>query len=102
VVSVAGRVLADTTAALSLREADYPPVLYLPREDVDMSLLERSTQQSYCPFKGDAAYYSITAAGDDGIDAVWTYEAPYDAVSEIKGHLAFYTNRAARVEELPL
>jgi uncharacterized protein (DUF427 family) len=102
VVSVAGKVLADTTAALTLREADYPPVLYLPREDVDMSLLERSTQQSYCPFKGDAAYYSITAAGDDGIDAVWTYEEPYDAVCEIKGHLAFYTNRAATVEELPL
>ena len=101
-VRVNGQVIADTTTALALREADYPAVLYLPREDVDMSLLERSTSDSYCPFKGDAAYYSIPAAGEQGIDAVWTYEAPYDAVGAIKDHLAFYTNRAASVEELPL
>jgi len=102
VVRVHDQVIADTTSALTLREADYPAVLYLPREDVDMSLLERSTSDSYCPFKGDAAYYSIPAAGEQGIDAVWTYEAPYDAVGAIKDHLAFYTNRVASVEELPL
>ena len=102
VVRVHGQVIADTTSALTLHEADYPAVLYLPREDVDMSLLERSTSDSYCPFKGDAAYYSIPAAGEQGIDAVWTYEAPYDAVGAIKDYLAFYTNRAASVEELPL
>jgi len=102
VVRVHDQGIADTTSALTLREADYPAVLYLPREDVDMSLLERSTSDSYCPFKGDAAYYSIPAAGEQGIDAVWTYEAPYDAVGAIKDHLAFYTNRVASVEELPL
>jgi uncharacterized protein (DUF427 family) len=102
VVTLAGRVIADTTSALTLREADYPAVHYIPREDVDLGALERTPQESYCPFKGDAAYYSIPAAGEGGVDAVWTYEAPYDAVSQIKDHLAFYSNRAATVEELPL
>ena len=102
VVRVGGQVIADTSSALTLREADYPPVHYIPREDVDMSLLQRSPSQSYCPFKGDAAYYSIPAAGEQGIDAVWTYEAPYEAVSTIKDHVAFYTHRAAHVDELPL
>jgi len=102
VVRVAGRVIADSSSALTLREADYPAVHYLPREDVDMTALERTSQQSYCPFKGDAAYYSIPAAGERGLDAVWTYEEPYDAVRGIKDHLAFYVNRMDAVEELPL
>jgi len=102
VVRVHGRVIADTRSALTLREADYPPVHYLPRDDVDMSLLHRTASESYCPFKGDAAYYNLPAAGEQGIDAVWTYEAPYEAVSAIKNHVAFYANRAASVEELPL
>ena len=102
VVRAAGRVIADSTSALSLREADYPAVLYLPRDDVDMSALERTDQQSYCPFKGDAAYYSIPALGERGVDAVWTYEQPYPAVASIKEHLAFYANRVEAIEELPL
>ena len=102
IVRVGGQVIADTRSALTLREADYPPVHYIPRKDVDMSLLQRSASESYCPFKGDAAYYSIPAAGEQGIDAVWTYEAPYEAVSTIKDHVAFYTNRAASVDELAL
>jgi uncharacterized protein (DUF427 family) len=102
VVRVAGRVIADTTSALTLREADYPAVHYIPREDVDLSALERSTQNSYCPFKGEAAYFSIPVAGERGIDAVWTYEEPYEAVAGIKDYLAFYSNRMDSVEELPL
>ena len=102
VVRVAGRVIADTRSALTLREADYPAVHYIPREDVDMTLLQRTSQESYCPFKGDAAYYSIPVAGERGVDAVWTYDAPYEPVGAIKNHVAFYTNRAASVEELPL
>jgi uncharacterized protein (DUF427 family) len=102
VVRVGKQVIADSTSALALRESDYPVAFYIPREDVDMSLLQRSTAESYCPFKGDAAYYSIPSAGEAGIDAVWTYEEPYDAVTEIKDHLAFYTNRAATVEAFPL
>jgi uncharacterized protein (DUF427 family) len=98
-VTVAGSVVADTTRALTLREGDYPPVQYVPRDDVDMSLLQRSDNQSYCPYKGNAAYYNITIGGNRRQNAVWTYEAPYDAVAEIKDHLAFYPDRVDSVED---
>jgi uncharacterized protein (DUF427 family) len=97
-VTVAGRVVADTRRALTLRESDYQPVHYIPRDDVDMSLLERSDNQSYCPYKGDAAYYSIALGDGRGKNAVWTYEMPYDAVAEIKGYLAFYPDRVDSIE----
>lgn len=93
VVRFDGRVLADTKAALTVREADYAPVQYIPREDVDMTALRASAHESYCPFKGDASYFSVAGAGDRGLNAVWTYEVPYDAVREIAGYLAFYSNR---------
>jgi uncharacterized protein (DUF427 family) len=99
-VTVAGRVVADTTRALTLRESDYPAVQYVPRDDVDMSVLERSDNHSYCPYKGEAAYYSITIGGGRGRNAVWTYEAPHDAVAEIKDHLAFYPDRVDSMEEV--
>src|SRR5258706_16034163 len=92
-VSVAGHVIADTRDALALREATYPPVLYLPRKDVEMSLLARTDHATYCPFKGDCAYYSIPIGGERSVNAVWTYEAPYEAVVQIKDYLAFYPNR---------
>jgi uncharacterized protein (DUF427 family) len=98
-VTAAGRVIADTTRALTLRESDYPAVQYVPREDVDMSVLKRSDNQSYCPYKGDAAYYSFAIGGGRGKDAVWTYEAPYEAVAEIKDYLAFYPDRVDSIEE---
>jgi uncharacterized protein (DUF427 family) len=72
---------------------------YIPRKDVDMTLLERSTHTTYCPYKGECAYYSIPSAGERGINAVWTYEAPYDAVVEIRNHLAFYPDRVDAIEE---
>ena len=100
-VTVAGRVIADTTHALTLRESDYPPVLYVPRDDVNMSLLERSDNQSYCPYKGDAAYYNIAIGDGRGKNAVWTYETPHDAVAAIKEHLAFYPDRVDSIEETP-
>lgn len=100
-VTVAGRVVADTARALTLRESEYPPVQYIPRDDVDMSVLERSDNQSYCPYKGDAAYYSIAIGGGRGKNAVWTYEAPYEAVAEIKEYLAFYPDRVDSIEEAP-
>ena len=96
-VTAAGRVLADTRDALILREADYPPVQYVPLKDVDTTMLERSEQETYCPFKGDASYYSIPALGERGADAVWTYEAPYPAVAEIKDHVAFYPDRVDEI-----
>ncbi|HUC69250.1 MAG TPA: DUF427 domain-containing protein [Stellaceae bacterium] len=99
VVSVGGRVIADTRAALTLREASYPPVQYIPRKDVDMSLLERTQHATYCPYKGDCAYYSIPTGGQRSMNAVWTYEAPFAAVDAIKDHLAFYPDRVDAVEE---
>jgi uncharacterized protein (DUF427 family) len=99
VVSVAGRVIADSRHALTLREAAYPAVHYIPRGDVDMTLLQRTDQVTYCPYKGDCAYYSIPLGGARAANAVWTYEAPYAAVSEIKDHLAFYPDRVDAIEE---
>lgn len=93
VVKVAGRVVAETTHALTLREASYPPVHYIPRSDVDMSMLTRSDHTSYCPYKGDCSYYSIPAGGDRSVNAIWTYEKPYDAVSQIAEYVAFYPDR---------
>ncbi|MDT8910167.1 DUF427 domain-containing protein [Amycolatopsis sp. PS_44_ISF1] len=99
VVKVGGQVVADSTRAQALSEAGYPAVLYIPREDVDLTGLARTEHETYCPYKGSASYYSITALGADGDNAVWTYEEPYDAVAEIKDHLAFYPNRVT-VEEV--
>jgi uncharacterized protein (DUF427 family) len=101
VVSVAGRVIADTKAALTLREASYPPVLYIPRSDVDMALLERTDHATHCPYKGECAYFSIPLGGKRSVNAVWTYEHPFAAVAEIKDHLAFYPDRVEAIEERP-
>jgi uncharacterized protein (DUF427 family) len=100
VVFVAGRVVADSRRALTLREAAYSPVHYIPRRDVDMSLLARTDHVTYCPFKGDCAYYSIPIGGERSTNAVWTYEQPYPAVTEIDGHLAFYPDRVDSIAEM--
>lgn len=99
VVTLGGRVIAESREALTLREANYPPVQYIPRKDVDMAALARSTTTTYCPYKGEAAYFSIPAGGERSIDAIWTYEAPYGAVAEIKDHLAFYPARIDAIEQ---
>ena len=100
VVTVGGQVVADSRAALTLQEAAYAPVLYLPRADVDMTRLERSAHSTYCPYKGDCAYYSIPAGGERAVDAVWTYEQPYEAVAAIRGHVAFYPDRVDSIEQV--
>ena len=97
VVTVGGRVIADTRDALMLREASYPAVQYIPRRDVDMAALMRSEHTSYCPYKGDASYYSIPAGGDRSRNAVWTYEAPFEAMMQIKDYLAFYPDRVDEI-----
>jgi uncharacterized protein (DUF427 family) len=101
VVTVAGKPIADTRAALTMREGSYPPVHYIPRRDVDMAALARTDHASYCPYKGDCAYYSIPAGGTRAVNAVWTYEAPFAAVAAIKDHLAFYPDRVDAIEETP-
>ncbi len=88
----------DSQNALLLREANYPPVLYIPRKDADMSLLVRTEHSTYCPYKGECSYYSIPAGGAKSTNAVWTYEQPYAAVAEIAGHLAFYRDRVDSME----
>jgi uncharacterized protein (DUF427 family) len=99
VVTLNGKAIADTTEALTLREAQYPAVQYIPRRDVDMAALERSATHTYCPYKGEASYFSIPAGGERSVDAIWTYEAPYDAVAEIKDYLAFYPDRIDAIEQ---
>jgi len=99
-VKLGGKVIADTHDALTLREASYPPVQYIPRKDVDMSLLSRTDHSTHCPYKGDASYYSIVPGGERSKNAIWTYETPNPAVSEIKDHMAFYPDRVDSIEEL--
>ncbi|GAA3155464.1 DUF427 domain-containing protein [Nonomuraea roseoviolacea] len=93
VVRVGERVVADTTRPLVLSEAAYPPVHYVPIEDVDPELIRRSDTRTYCPYKGEASYYSVVTPEGEVGDAIWTYEEPYEAVGEIKGHVAFYPDR---------
>ena len=95
----AGRVVADTTRALSLAEASYPPVQYIPRADVDMNLLARTAHATHCPYKGDAAYYSIAADGRTAENAVWTYEQPYPAVAGSPAISPSIRNRVDAIEE---
>ena len=101
VVSIGGTIVADSRNALTLHEKGYPAVQYIPREDVDMTLLERSDHTTYCPYKGECSYFSIPLCGKRGINAVWSYENPYDAVAPIKNHLAFYSDRVNALELRP-
>jgi uncharacterized protein (DUF427 family) len=97
-VTVAGRIVAESTRAFQLEEKGYPPVYYLPRSDADMSLLVRTTHYTYCPHKGDCSFYSIPIGGANSENAVWRYEGPYEAVASIGGYLAFYPTRVDRIE----
>jgi uncharacterized protein (DUF427 family) len=99
-VRVAGTLVADTTAALSLQEADYPAVLYIPRADVVDAHLARTETSTYCPYKGDASYYTVEAQDGTVVqDAIWSYEQPYPEVAEITGHVAFYPQHAVFAED---
>jgi uncharacterized protein (DUF427 family) len=100
-VAVAGRIIADTRNALRLKEANYAAVQYIPRKDIDLTLLRRTDHHTYCPYKGDGAYYSIPLGGDRSVNAAWFYEAPYAAVAAIRDHIAFYSNRVDAIEEHP-
>jgi len=97
-VTVNGKPIAETRQALTLKEAAYPPMQYIPRKDVDMTQLQRTAHQTYCPYKGECAYYSIPAGGERSVNAVWSYEAPYAAASAIRDYLAFYPDRVDAIE----
>ena len=98
-VTFGGQVVADTTKALSLKEASYPAVLYIPRADAQMDLLKKTDNATHCPYKGDASYFSIQTGGKTAENAVWSYEQPFPAMAEIKDYLAFYPNRVDGIEE---
>ncbi|MDD9875912.1 MAG: DUF427 domain-containing protein [Magnetovibrio sp.] len=93
-VRLNGQVIASSENALEMREADYPPVLYFPPEDVDMAAAARTETTSFCPFKGEASYWRF----DDAADVAWSYEAPFDEVAGIAGHLAFYPDRVDAID----
>jgi uncharacterized protein (DUF427 family) len=92
-VTVGDTVVAESSAALTLQESTYPPVQYVPLADVDAAVITKTDSSSYCPFKGDASYYSVQAPDGTLTDAAWTYEDPYDAVAQIADHVAFYPNK---------
>jgi uncharacterized protein (DUF427 family) len=94
-----GVVIAETTHALTLKEASYPAVQYVPRDDAKMDLLKRTDRVTHCPYKGDANYFSIMANGKAIENAIWTYETPFPAMTEISGHLAFYPDKV-KIEEV--
>jgi uncharacterized protein (DUF427 family) len=98
-VTVGGKVVADSSSALTLHEASYPAAFYIPRRDVEMALLSRTEHATYCPYKGDCTYYSVAVGGDRSVNAVWTYEAPFDAVAAIRDYLAFYPERVDSIVE---
>ncbi len=95
-----GAILGESSNALELREGDLEPVIYFPRADIAMAFLDQSDKTSHCPHKGDATYYSIVNMSSVTKDAVWSYENPIEAVSEIKGYLAFVTGDSVKVERL--
>jgi uncharacterized protein (DUF427 family) len=99
-VAADGVVIAETTRALTLKEASYPAVQYVPRADAKMELLSRTDRVTHCPYKGDANYFSVNAGGRVIENSIWTYETPFPAMAEIAGHLAFYPDKV-RIEELP-
>jgi uncharacterized protein (DUF427 family) len=93
-----GQLIADSSRALTLEEAGFAPVQYLPLEDVEASVLEPSPHVTYCPYKGDATYYTLKAGGQRTLNAVWTYKEPFAAVASIAGYVAFYPDRVDRIQ----
>jgi uncharacterized protein (DUF427 family) len=93
-----GNVIADTTDALMLYEASYPAVHYVPRTDVDMTLLTKSPLKTHCPYKGEASYFSLQSHDATTQEAVWSYEAPFPAVKSIAGYLAFNSKEVEFIE----
>lgn len=92
-VKAGGATIASSTRAKLLTEAPYPPVVYVPFGDIDFSALEKTTNSTHCPYKGDASYWSVTPAGEKGRNAMWAYEQPYDEMDDIRDHGAFYPDR---------
>jgi uncharacterized protein (DUF427 family) len=99
-VLFAGQVVADTQRALTLVEASYRPVQYIPRADTDMNLLTPTAHHTHCPYKGDASYFTIVSGDRVSENAVWSYATPYPAMAAIAGYVAFHPQRVDAIEEL--
>jgi uncharacterized protein (DUF427 family) len=97
-VTLEGQVIARSSSALTLQEASYPAVQYIPRKDVDLTQVTATDHTSYCPYKGQASYYSIAAGGQRSVNAIWSYEEPHDAMAAIKDYMAFYPDRVDKIE----
>jgi len=97
-VTLGGQVIASSDHALTLLEANYPPVQYLRREDVDMTQFTPTDHTTYCPYKGTCVYFSIPGGGARSVNAIWSYQDPHDAVAAIKNYLAFYPDRVDAIE----
>ena len=102
IVRLDGMIIADSTRALVMRAPGTPDVQYIPREDVDMARLSRTSHVTHCPYKGNASYWTIRGTGGREVEnGVWSYETPYEPMASIKGHLAFYADRVDAIEERP-
>lgn len=98
VVKAGGRVVAESTSAITLREASYAPVQYIPVADVAMYMLKATSDEYYCPYKGDCTFYAMQEGGDSSLNIAWAYDDPFTAVERIRGHVAFYKDRVDSIE----
>jgi uncharacterized protein (DUF427 family) len=89
-VRAGSKILGRSRNVLQLTEGVHKPVLYFPRDDLNMALFTKTDHSTHCPYKGDASYFTVSG---DLENAAWSYETPIDDVLEIKGHIAFYTDR---------
>ncbi len=99
-VRAAGAVIGETKSALELSEDGHAPVIYFPRENVAMAFLDATEKSTHCPYKGDATYFTLHTKNGPIENAAWSYDDPFEGVSEIKGHLAFYGHEKVTVEEV--
>src|SRR4029453_18594143 len=88
-----GVAVADSTRAFLLLEVRHLPVYYFPARDVCTDLLEPTDTSTHCPYKGDAAYWSVRVGDRLARDAVWSYQDPFPERTHIKGYIAFSWNR---------
>ena len=93
VIRFNGKVVAETRKAISLQEADYNPVAYIPIQDVKGEYLTPSDHVTNCPYKGDAQYWNVEVDGRIAKNAVWRYALPYDEVAELRNYVSFYPGK---------
>ena len=92
-VRLGGQTVADSTDARIMLETRHTPVYYLPRADVRMDLAERTDHESFCPFKGEASYWTLVVGDQSAENAMWSYEQPFAEVAGIRDYMAFYGDR---------